>query len=123
MQNETLITLNEKQLEQSEVDFVETPVILTYNGFIGTTPFPDMHAKIKVQSGFGTMEQKTSLQELEVLFDTHDGRFLAGDKIYLSAECYRHQYASNVLTLSGKTCIMVPEAQVVACLKKNGAYW
>lgn len=115
----TEIEAEEQSETNTEIDFAEKTVIQTYNGFVATTPFSETHVKMKISQGFATVEQRGTLHELEVLFDTEDYKFSKGDKVYLTGDAMKHTYATQRILLGDKVCILVPVEQIVAAEKKN----
>lgn len=73
----------------------------------------DFKPELKIQGGFGAMEQRTELVELEVLLDLDVG-YKKGDLIYVNgASLDRSTWGKTKLSLNGVDLILVPETEVL----------
>lgn len=89
--------------------------MVTFNNRIAVSPFKDRHVKTKVTGGVAVIENKTILDELEVVFKSHDAYFLdIGDKVYVRGDAYAHQWAKEVYELNGIKYILIPKDFVMA---------
>jgi len=91
----------------------------TLNGWIGTTPFPEVNIKSTTIRGMALIDQTNKLTELKVLFEAYgsDGKqlFNPGNKVYVKGEAMKHQWAGEVLQLEdGTKYILIPFSIVVA---------
>jgi hypothetical protein len=90
--------------------------IRSVKGKVAVTPFVDTTVKT-TQRGTGTVkvafiENKVSLTSLEVVFDSEDLRFRAGQKVWVASSLYTQPWAKNVLEIDGKALILLPETLV-----------
>ena len=95
--------------------------LIPVNGLVGCVPPDTVQVKVKVQGGFGRVEQKTQLTGLKVIFGNEsDPTAIAGicvstgSVIYLSGEDLSNfQWAKQVYTHEGIRFIMVPCNKIV----------
>ena len=85
----------------------------TTNGNIATKPFGEQHLKVSLQKGFATIEQKMTLQALEVVLEGEG--YKPGDVVYVYADSYGHAWAKNRLVLGELEFILVPKDMVRLC--------
>lgn len=86
----------------------------TVNQKIACIPLSrDFKPKLKVEGGFGAMEQRTELVELKVLLDS-ESDYKQGDLIYVKGSSFdRSDWGKSVLTLNDFKLILVPEMEVI----------
>jgi|ERR1700761_6327970 len=85
----------------------------TTNGNIATKRFPEQHVKVISKNNFAILEQKHTLQALEVVFDGEG--YKPGDVVYVLADSYNHVWAKNSFTLDEIEFILVPKDMVRMC--------
>lgn len=91
----------------------------TVNGWIATTPFPEVNIKSSTRLGVALIDQTRKLTDLTVLLPAYntDGKplFNKGNKVYVKGEAMKHQWAGEVLEMAdGTKYILIPFSIVVA---------
>ena len=101
--------------------------LIPVNEKIACVPPESTQIKVKVQGGFGRVEQKTQLTGLRVLFGNELARgprvwAPTGCTVYVSGESLAaHQWAKQIYEHMGQKFIMVPEAMVVLVDPSGGS--
>lgn len=82
------------------------------NKVVACTPFKNKGPSMKIESAFGTYEQKSSFEKLQVLFGAADldkGPYLAeGTSVLVRAEDFRANWANAEYEYEGVKFILVP---------------
>jgi small nuclear ribonucleoprotein (snRNP)-like protein len=89
--------------------------IFTMNKLVACSPFPKLHVEKVVKRNFALIEQKVSLQELEVVFQGEN--FAPGDRVFVRGDQVVQAWAKQTFTFDGKEFILVPESAVQMVVK------
>jgi len=84
--------------------------IHAYNNLVATEPFKQKDIEIKVENMWGTVNQKLTLTPLKVVFP--GGALGVHHTVYVTADCFKHEFANKVYNLDGQDFILVPLDQV-----------
>ena len=92
----------------------------TVNNKIACAPVNrDFKPELKASSGFGTIEQRSELVELNVVLNSDSG-YENGDSVYVNGGVLdRSGWAKSILSLDGMELILVPVTEVIIIKKKK----
>jgi len=89
-------------------------MIRSFNNHLALTRFETTATTVTTTRGVATVKQRAQLSEHTVVYGTDDGKFQAGDKVYISGDMAKHQLALQVYTLEeGKEFILIPASSVL----------
>jgi hypothetical protein len=89
-------------------------MIRSFNHNIAISKFETTATVVTTNRGVATVKQRAQLSEHVVIHDSEDGKYLAGDKVYVSGDMAKHQLALQVYSLEeGKDFILLPTSTVL----------
>lgn len=94
-----------------------TPRVRIHHGVVPTERLKTTKPEANVIAGIGVLENKSSLDELTVIFNCDFAYLRAGDKVYVKQNQYNAMWASQVYHLEDKEFILVPVDAIVASKK------
>lgn len=92
-------------------------MLRTFNNQIFVEPLPKIEHELKVNKGFGTLAQKSTLVELKVLVGSTT--YHAGLSVLVNAEIANHQWTSKLFTVDGKEGFFLPESYILMVRDEN----
>jgi hypothetical protein len=95
----------------------------TRNNLVAAKPFENLTAKIKVEKGFGGIEQKMELVSTEVVFGAsfEKGTFVQGDKIWVDGSALsNHVWARRILRVNDTDFILIPIDAIILIEAPDG---
>ncbi len=90
----------------------------TVNKRIAVSLFATNSINLRADNGMPAIQQKAELVELEVLFPTDGGEYLAGDKILLYGDAAQSPWARRPFETNGVKFVLCPFEQVIAVKRK-----
>lgn len=80
----------------------------TENHQVACEPFPSNSVVVSSKKGFATVENKETLYPLMVVMDTADGKYNAGQTIYVHGDVVKHVWAMKKYSIASTEFILVP---------------
>jgi co-chaperonin GroES (HSP10) len=98
------------------------PRVTVHQAVVATERLKTTQIETKTVAGMGFLDNKNSLDELTVVFDSKCLELKAGDKVYVRQNLYNAGWASQIYKLDDKEFILIPADAILATksLKMSG---
>lgn len=100
---------------------VETTVgtsVLVDQNCIAVKPFQSVSTKVRQQNGVAVAEQQVQLARAEIVFGSLDGKYRAGDAVYVTGDQCKIDWAKKVYLLDGVEFVLMP-IQSIRLVERN----
>ena len=89
--------------------------LIMTNGYILTKLLSIKSTETEVVKGFASFKNKTSFQEVEVVYGSE--KIKSGTKVLLRADAFAQPWAKNTYHYNGLDLLMVPQNEVLGVIE------